>query len=296
MEAEALHSGCHEQLTAAPERTFHRPSQRMGVNPDFRVTSTTTCEDDVRKRLALVNGCIGCLKQGLLAQTAGRDSAISSLLADLDIEPGTDEVINGEGTLAALNGERKILNSSLRSEQRKPSGVKSHGTERSEWKKAIQGGPIKRLLEDPTITNPPFLLPRESGDTLLIGNPEDKLQIWHAHYSQALSFSQPALAPKPWMTSAGAESAKQLREGGNAFQWPKAMTLADLKQLLGKGNQGLSPGPDSWEKWILRHCNDDFLSKICLLCPTQVGGQRGVSPADLVQLLVGADACAKVTG
>jgi hypothetical protein len=44
------------------------------------------------------------------------------------------------------------------------------------------------------------------------------------------------------------------------------MSMEDLRAQMGKGNPKPAPGPDGWEKWALRRCNDEFLSLILLLC------------------------------
>jgi hypothetical protein len=46
------------------------------------------------------------------------------------------------------------------------------------------------------------------------------------------------------------------------FTWPIMATVDTFKTLLRKGNKRPSPGPDHWEKWVVRALSDKALEVV----------------------------------
>ncbi len=61
--------------------------------------------------------------------------------------------------------------------------------------------------------------------------------------------------PKPWMDCPSVRSIREdLRR--DSFQWPQKMDLLSARALIRKGNPRPAPGPDRWEKWMVKSLHD----------------------------------------
>lgn len=362
-EAETLYNWCSQVYLAACKRTFRRPTRKGPVNPFFKTPQASSACDQLSSRQKLVNRTIGWLQQGRLLDFVRRDAAVRVLVADLGIESVADiSEFDAVTALDLLKSESRRLNRAIKKEERKISTVDALASDKEAWARAIKGGPIKPLLQERHVDNPPFLLSRSSVDVeaTLVSDPKGKLGVWHDHFSEVLSPTAVHAVPKPWMSSAGATAAKKATQG-EKFDWPRLLKVENLKKLLSRGNKKPTPGPDEWERWPLQHCPDWFLQQLVgimnfivrtnefpaplkdayltpiykrgditdpnnyrpimlsnqlfslisswfseslhqyvwshhLISPTQIGGQAGVHPGDMVQFLNGIDRCAKAVG
>jgi hypothetical protein len=64
------------------------------------------------------------------------------------------------------------------------------------------------------------------------------------------------------------------RVTNNPFLWPRSASLTDFRALLRRGNNRPSPGPDGWEKWIIKSLSDDALNLVLDLHNYQVMNSR----------------------
>jgi hypothetical protein len=67
--------------------------------------------------------------------------------------------------------------------------------------------------------------------------------------------------PKPWIETSLVAQVKAHVLNGN-FQWPQKATLADFCAMIRRGNHQPSPGPDQWEKWMIKSLLDETLSLV----------------------------------
>ncbi|KAF5310189.1 hypothetical protein D9619_010594 [Psilocybe cf. subviscida] len=105
--------------------------------------------------------------------------------------------------------------------------------------------------------------PTDNPDDLVTGS--DGVKNHTVEYFQSLYHRTPRPPQeKPWMLTASVREVAQ-RTSQAPFMWPQLMTLADLKLILSKGNARPCPGPDGWEKWFLKHINNDDLQLVLLL-------------------------------
>ena len=49
------------------------------------------------------------------------------------------------------------------------------------------------------------------------------------------------------------------------MQWPRETTLTEFQALLRRGNAQPAPGPNEWEKWIIKQLSDTALEKVLIL-------------------------------
>lgn len=155
----------------------------------------------------------------------------------------------------------------LRREQRRVDAMRPRAAEQAEWDKAIRGGRIKHLFEPRLTTSPPFLLKAGSGggDATLETGSEAKLAVWTRHFKTLLRRAPVPQLPKPWLATSQPLTPQSPDKGGEAFSWPRQVSVPELRRLLRKGNRRPSPGPDGMEKWALAGTCDEFLSIIAAI-------------------------------
>ena len=66
---------------------------------------------------------------------------------------------------------------------------------------------------------------------------------------------------KPWMITPSVAEVRN-RVLNDPFLWPRNATLADFCAMIRRGNARPSPGPDGWEKWIVKALSDEALSMV----------------------------------
>ena len=111
---------------------------------------------------------------------------------------------------------------------------------------------IRRLLPQP-----------DSTVSWYASTPATRLEAWTSYFKTLLHRDPPpAVTEKPWLKCEAAHRFQAKLSGVNAFLWPRRLTLDQLQMTLRKGNSKPSPGPDRWEKWLLKQAGDDFLEII----------------------------------
>lgn len=99
---------------------------------------------------------------------------------------------------------------------------------------------------------------------LVAATPAARLEAFTVYQEKLLDHAEPPHVDKDWLNS---EEGHRIRADlqQTPFEWPRLMSMGDLKYTLFKGNPKPSPGPDGWEKWALRHAGDKFLEVILAL-------------------------------
>ena len=82
------------------------------------------------------------------------------------------------------------------------------------------------------------------------------------NYWQKLYTHPPAPdVPKPWLQTPLITAVKT-RIQQNPFVWPLLASPANFRAMLQKGNHRPAPGPDGWEKWIIKNLSDNALALV----------------------------------
>src|SRR5260221_14694586 len=113
-----------------------------------------------------------------------------------------------------------------------------------------------------TMVLPPTAL-RTTGGEITTDPEEIKAETWRFYHHLYSKPSKPVCA-KPWMETKSVLEVKE-RCTYDPYRWPREMTLQDLDQILCTGNQAPSPGPDGWEKWIVRLLPEKLWRLVCTL-------------------------------
>ncbi|KAK0497443.1 hypothetical protein EDD18DRAFT_1352292 [Armillaria luteobubalina] len=75
--------------------------------------------------------------------------------------------------------------------------------------------------------------------------------------------SRPSM-PKPWLQMPSIV-AIHYQTGMDPFQWPHPLNISDAHAILRKGNPRPAPGPDGWEKWMIKSLHDFTLEFVLSL-------------------------------
>ncbi|KAK6981319.1 hypothetical protein R3P38DRAFT_3234332 [Favolaschia claudopus] len=106
---------------------------------------------------------------------------------------------------------------------------------------ALYGGSTKRLVKMAEFVPMPLVI-TEPGSEQLIGEP--------TAVKEALN---------------GLARSARERVSADPFLWPQPAELKDLRAVLRKGNARPAPGPDGWEKWVVKNLSDDSLGLVLQL-------------------------------
>ncbi|KAI0039606.1 hypothetical protein FA95DRAFT_1503927, partial [Auriscalpium vulgare] len=124
----------------------------------------------------------------------------------------------------------------------------------------LLGGSSKRLYSRSAYSSPPLALVDPDNPSLILTDPPAVKSATRDYFSRLYHHDDiPADTDKPWLQTHSVEAIRQ-RTAADPFQWPRPMSLSELRCLLRKGNQRPSPGPDKWEKWFVTHLSDTALT------------------------------------
>jgi hypothetical protein len=175
---------------------------------------------------------------------------------------------------------------------------------------AIKTGSVKKLSPNTAIQIPPIVRHPDRPEEV-VTEPNEHIETWRRHFETILLRHEPPDIHKPWMDSEASHKFR-LRTEKDPFQWPKQMSVQDLKTQLKTGNRSPAPGPEEWEKWPLLRTGDAWLSLITRLVnyiiehdywpgylkenyivplykkgdPTDPGNYRGIVLANTLQTIV----------
>ena len=107
----------------------------------------------------------------------------------------------------------------------------------------------------------------------LICDPEGVKTTTREYFTRLYNHSRVPELPKPWLMTPSVVNVRD-RVEDDPFVWPKKATLADFRALLQRGNSRHLPGPDRWEKWIIKSLSDDALALVLDLHNYQVMNSR----------------------
>jgi hypothetical protein len=82
------------------------------------------------------------------------------------------------------------------------------------------------------------------------------------NYFQGLYHHEdPPDLPKPWMQSPSVIEVKD-KVVDDPFIWPRLANVEDFWAMIRHGNHRPAPGPDGWEKWIIKNLSDYVLNLV----------------------------------
>ncbi|KAJ6600482.1 hypothetical protein DFH09DRAFT_901420, partial [Mycena vulgaris] len=129
----------------------------------------------------------------------------------------------------------------------------------------------------------------------LIGGAQEVKDATRRYWIKLYDHDPPPNIPKPWINTQLVREARA-RVNNEPFVWPRPLQLQDLRALLRKGNTRPAPGPDEWEKWVIKNLPDQSLALVLQLVnysvmnsifPGDVATQQDVQTRDLMSYLAG---------
>ncbi|GBE78620.1 hypothetical protein SCP_0115090 [Sparassis crispa] len=126
----------------------------------------------------------------------------------------------------------------------------------------LLGGSSKRLYPHAhEISGPPLAITDPQQGDAFITDPQMVKDATTSYFRHLFS-RRPRQYPepdKPWLNT---PSVLQIRErtASDPFSWPSPMTLLTLRSTLRKGKPRPAPGPDQWEKWMVKALHDFSLA------------------------------------
>lgn len=203
---------------------------------------------------------------------AKNDEARVSIRAQtLYYEVMEKSLLSGESSLSVLEElklARRVNSKELFNERKQLLTAKMKKADLSRIATALRGGTTKRLFQDASYQDLPLALNRLSGEDSIdfdegeIDTQAEQVKETTKRYWANLY--QPVEVPemsKPWMDTISVQSIRE-RTRQDPFVWPQTMALEDLRAMLRKGNARPSPGPDRWEKWVVKNLPDEALEYV----------------------------------
>ncbi|KAJ3924545.1 MAG: hypothetical protein NXY57DRAFT_1044854, partial [Lentinula lateritia] len=124
----------------------------------------------------------------------------------------------------------------------------------------LNGTSSKRVLSKPQFIPMPLIIKSTDSENLIC-EPEQVKEATRQYWSDLYHHDPPPNIPKPWLTTPSLIAVKN-RVQQDPFTWPQLITIQDLRALLSKGNSRPAPGPDEWEKWVVKSLSDEGLELV----------------------------------
>ena len=154
-----------------------------------------------------------------------------------------------------LRGLRRELNKLKFSEEREELKASARNRSWGQIKGVLNGASAKILLSSTLSSLPLAITPNPENPSHLLTGIEPIKNSTVAYFENLYRRAPHPTPQKTWMSSQSILEIKQ-RVVDHPFQWPVILSLHDFRHLLTKGNARPCPGPDGWEKWMIRRLPD----------------------------------------
>ncbi|TEB19873.1 hypothetical protein FA13DRAFT_1718365 [Coprinellus micaceus] len=145
---------------------------------------------------------------------------------------------------------RKALNRELYAEKKQEVISQAKKRERSKTLNALRGSSTKKLFHTDYGPLPTVVNDLDNSNKLV--SQQDDVKATTKEYFQHLysRVSTNMTIQKPWMDTPSVK------------KWPRKATIQDFCAMLRHRNARPSPGPDGWEKWIIKSHSDEALNLV----------------------------------
>lgn len=160
---------------------------------------------------------------------------------------------------------RRSLHKIRYAEERAERVKRTEARSASQIRYVLNGGSSKYLYPSKLSSLPLALVPSPaSNPDLIVTDPTQVKQATISYFEGLYSRTARPPQTKPWIDTPSVKAmAEQVRS--DPFIWPQSLQLTDLRALLSKGNSRPTPGPDGWEKWMVRRVHDGPLRAVLAL-------------------------------
>ncbi|KAJ7895330.1 hypothetical protein B0H13DRAFT_1624443, partial [Mycena leptocephala] len=250
-----LYSGISNILIATAEEAYGRVTR-------YKKRSEAVTNEKIQKLLATVRAFGGAIRiiRGDTDFIPSRESTKTAQRARnlyASSEPGEVSLLAFTNKLKRTAYRELFVERALE--------VKRRATFRDKMQitSALRGGSTKRLVKAAEFIPMPLVLNTPDSDDL-IGDPEIVKEKTREYWSNLYDHDPPPNIPKPWLDTKSVREARA-RTATDPFIWPRPPQLFDLRALLRRGNARPAPGPDGWEKWVVKNLSDNSLALVLQL-------------------------------
>jgi hypothetical protein len=174
--------------------------------------------------------------------------------------------------LIYLQRRRRALYKSLYRERTLEIALRANQEDRRRIFDALRGGSTRKLFTQPFVPLPMVVNSLDDPDRLIC-DPQGVKAETRKYFENLYDHSNVPVMEKPWMTTPSVIEVRN-RVLSDPFTWPQTATLADLRAMIRRGNARPSPGPDGWEKWIVKALSDEALQLVLELVNYMVKNSR----------------------
>ena len=183
-----------------------------------------------------------------------------------------DQVNNDISFLTYLQRRRRLMYKNLYRERTQEIALRANLEDKMRIADALKGGSTRKLFSQPFIPLP-MVVNSLDDPSILICDPQGVKDETRKYFENLYDHSNVPVMEKPWMITPSVTEVRN-RVLDDPFIWPRNATLADFRAMIRRGNTRPSPGPDGWEKWIVKALSDDALSMMLDLVNYMVTNSR----------------------
>ena len=147
--------------------------------------------------------------------------------------------------------------------------LQAHLRDKQQITAALRGGSTQKLVQSADFIPFPLALNDLDNPDKLICDAEGVKSMTRDYFTRLYDHSQVPILPKPWLDTPSVKKVN-LQVAEDPFVWPLKASLSDFCAVLRCGNSKPSPGPDGWEKWMIKSLSDDTLTLVLDLHNYQV--------------------------
>jgi hypothetical protein len=246
-----------EIMLSSAKESFERASSRL-TTPTLRELSSPAI-----KQIIAEKRCIGGSLMYLRGYSMSQTTAAYYEKAQLQFLEGTTlpgDVNQHDAFKVFLTTRRRILNRELYQAQSNEAKRRARAGDEGRMKACLYGGSAKWVMGSTAeFIGAPIAL--EHSDGSLVSSPADVKAVTREYFGALYQRTASPQAAKPWLTTNSVVETRQ-RVTATPFQWPRSASLEEFRMMLRRGNARPSPGPDGWEKWMVKSLSDEALELI----------------------------------
>ncbi|KDR65176.1 hypothetical protein GALMADRAFT_162465 [Galerina marginata CBS 339.88] len=159
-----------------------------------------------------------------------------------------------------LTHSRKSLHKILYAETSKEIVQQAKEADKRRITMALRGS-TKKMIQSSSYVPLPLAVNDLDEPEKLICNPDGVKATTRQYFTRLYDHTYTPQIPKPWMETSAVKEVKA-RVLNDPFQWPQKATLPDFRAMIRRGNHRPSPGPDKWEKWVIKSLSDAALTLV----------------------------------
>jgi len=127
--------------------------------------------------------------------------------------------------------------------------------------RALLDGSTRRLISTAEYIGLPTAVNSLDGSGEVVTEPDKCKKITREYFKALYHHDEPPELPKPWMECPSVSNVKNV-VSQDPFIWPKLANVDDFRAMVRRRNNRPAPGPDGWEKWLIKNLSDYALGLV----------------------------------